>query len=98
MLRPQPHSTSPTGPTGSRPLLSPSQTKPFAGRRFPADQVVVCFGQSLYSDRIKGATARTRAYEQLGFPGGDDDPKSDDDWQAVAEASAPGCLCRRAPS
>jgi hypothetical protein len=39
----------------------------------------------VYSDGSVGQLPRYRTFQDLGFPGGDDDLKTDDDWRAVAE-------------
>jgi hypothetical protein len=44
--------------------------------------------QYLYADGVVRSAPRSQAYVELGFPGGEDDLKSEDDWQRVAEREA----------
>jgi hypothetical protein len=47
--------------------------------------ISVHMGLYVYADGTVGSGPRHQAYEELGFEGGDDDLKNDDDWKAVAE-------------
>ena len=46
------------------------------------------FSHFLYSDGAVDGTPRSRAFEQLGFEGGEDDLHTDEDWKAFADMRA----------